>query len=225
MISAGKPSSAESKRALEKLCETYWTPLYAYCRRRVNTVAEAQDLTQAFFVAFLEKNYAETASPSRGRFRAFLLTAFKHFLSKEWEKAKTQKRGGQQSVLSLDFSSADSSLKIDPASTLTPEQIYDQQWAITLLARVLANLGNEYRDAGEGARFAQLQPFLIGDNTGITYATVATNLQMNEAAVRKAVSRLRSRYRQLLRNEIAQTVDSPDEIDGEIRNLFRTFQL
>ena len=133
VISAGRDSSSDARRALESLCETYWYPLYAYVRRRVADVNEAQDLTQAFFAELIEKNYVGSATPDRGRFRAFLLTAFKHFLSKHWEKANAQKRGGGRASISLNFDSADSSLRIDPASGLTPEQFYDQQWAIALL--------------------------------------------------------------------------------------------
>ena len=224
-MNAGDASAPESRAALEKLCDLYWTPLYAYVLRRVQSVSEAQDLTQAFFLAFLEKNYAATANPDRGRFRSFLLTAFKHFLSKEWEKARAQKRGGGQAILSLDFSTADSALKIDPASKLTPEQIYDQQWAITLLNRVLSQLQDEYQADHSAEKFAELRQFLIGDHAGTTYSASAEQLGMNEPALRKAVSRLRARYRTILRQEISETVSAPSEIDEEIRNLFRTFQL
>jgi len=224
-VTAGRTSSPDSQNALAKLCETYWFPLYAYVRRRVDTVSEAQDLTQSFFVAFLEKNYAEEASPERGRFRAFLLTALQHFLSKEWDKARALKRGGGQRILSLNFDSADSNLNIDPASGLTAEQIYDQQWAITLLDRVLRRLADDYLDVEQAERFETLKPFIIGDSPGVSYADTAVRLQMKEPAVRQAVSRLRQRYRELLRTEIADTVAGPHEIEGEIRNLFATFQL
>lgn len=224
-MSAGQSSSAESQDALSKLCETYWLPLYTYVRRRVSSVSEAQDLTQAFFVAFLEKNYAETADPERGRFRAFLLTAFQHFLSKEWQKAKTLKRGGMQRVLSLDFRLADSNLQIEPTTRLTPEQHYDQQWAITLLDRVLNRLANEYGAQQKTDLFDQLKLFITGDSPGTGYAEVAVRLEMNEPAVRKAVSRMRQRYRELLRIEIGDTVSDPEQIEDEIRNLFATFQL
>ena len=225
IASAGKMSSPNSKQALETLCETYWLPLYAYVRRRVDSTAEAQDLTQAFFVAFLEKNYVGDANPQRGRFRAFLLTAFKHFLSKRWEKALAQKRGGGQTVVSLDFRAADSKMNIDPASGLTAEQLYDQQWAITLLECVFVRLEEEHADATANSRFQRLKVFIIGDNPGVTYEQVADDLQMTEPAVRKAVSRLRQRYRDLLRAEIGETVAGPEDVEDEIRNLFATFQL
>jgi len=225
VVSAGRDTSPSSKQALATLCETYWMPLYAYVRRRVSSTAEAQDLTQAFFVAFLEKNYAGDADPERGRFRSFLLTAFKHFLSKEWEKTRTQKRGGGRSAVSLDFGSADSRLGIDPAAGLTPEQINDQQRAITLLERVFVQLETEHADSDAKIRFDRLKLFIIGDTPGVTYQQVADELGMSEPAARKAVSRLRQRYRDLLRAEIGETVAGPEEIENEIRNLFATFQL
>ena len=224
-MSAGQTSSPESHAALSKLCETYWLPLYVYVQRRVSSTAEAQDLTQAFFVAFLEKNYAETADPQRGRFRAFLLTAFKHFLSKEWAKEKALKRGGGQRILSLDFRAADSSLQIEPSTNLTPEQQYDRQWAITLLAHVLDQLAGEYQARNQSDLFERLKLFITGDNPGTSYADVASQLQMNEPAVRKTVSRMRQRYRELLRIDIGHTVSDSAEVEDEIRNLFATLQL
>jgi RNA polymerase sigma factor (sigma-70 family) len=220
VISAGHRSSPDSKRALASLCETYWYPLYAYARRRVSDVNEAQDLTQAFFVELLEKNYVGAATPDRGRFRAFLLTAFKHFLAKEWEKAKAQKRGGSRAPISLDFQSADSSLRIEPSAGVTPEEFYDRQWAIALLGQIMERLKSEFVEAGKGQLFDELKGFIIGDHAGCTYSQVAVRLNMTEAAVKKAASRMRQRYRELLREEIAQTVAGPDEVDDEIRSLF-----
>lgn len=205
---------------MESLCGAYWHPLYAYVRRRVPDVNEAQDLTQAFFAELLEKNYVGSATPERGRFRSFLLTAFKHFLAKEWDKAKAQKRGGGRAPISLDFDSADSKLRIDPAAGMTAEQFYDQQWAITLLGQIMERLEAEFVRNGKSRQFTELKGFLIGDHAGSTYTQVATRLHMTEAAAKKAASRMRRRYRELLREEIAQTVASLDEVDDEIRNLF-----
>lgn len=223
--SAGEHSSPESQGALTALCETYWFPLYAYARRRVNDASEAQDLTQAFFTELLEKNYVGTATPQRGRFRSFLITAFKHFLSRQWERARTQKRGGDRKVLSLDFESADSSLRIDPAGGLTPEQFYDQQWAFALLKRIMERLQNEYQQSERADLFTALKSFIIGDNLNATYEQVAEQLEMSPAAVRKTVSRLRKRYGQLLESEILQTVSEPAEVQDEIRNLFAILEL
>jgi RNA polymerase sigma-70 factor (ECF subfamily) len=210
---------------LESLCETYWYPLYAYVRRRVADVSEAQDLTQAFFAELLEKNYVGSATPNRGRFRAFLLTAFKHFLSKEWEKAKAQKRGGGRAPIPLDFESADSKIRIETASGLTAEQFYDQQWAIALLGLIMERLKAECEQSGKTKLFEELKGFIIGDHAGTTYRQVAEKLNMTEAAAKKAGSRMRRRYRELLREEIAQTVEGPAEVDDEIRNLFTTLAL
>jgi len=220
VISAGRDSSPDSKRALGTLCETYWYPLYAYARRRVPDVNEARDLTQAFFAELLEKNYVGSATPDRGRFRAFLLTAFKHFLSKHWEKANAQKRGGGRASISLNFDSADSSLRIEPASGLTPEQFYDQQWAIALLDQVMKSLEGELAQAGKAKQFEELKRFIAGDHSGTTYAQAGEALNMTEAAAAKASSRMRQRYRALLREEILQTVAGPEEVEDEIRNLF-----
>lgn len=225
VVSAGHASSPDSRRALETLCETYWYPLYAYARRQVPDVNEAQDLTQAFFAELLAKNYVGAADPNRGRFRSFLLTSFKHFLSKQWEKARAQKRGGDRTLLSLDFESADSHLQIDPAAGLTAEQLYDQQWAITLLAQILSRLEHEFEAGGKQQQFDQLKGFMVGDHEGTTYAQAAEQLGMSAAAARKAASRMRRRYRELLRDEIAQTVSSPDEVDDEVRKLFAILEL
>ena len=225
VVSAGRNSSPDSKRALESLCEAYWYPLYAYARRRVSCVDEARDLTQAFFVELLEKNYIGTAAPERGRFRAFLLTAFKNFLSKQWQKSNAKKRGGGRAPISLDFASADLGLRIDPAYGLTAEQFYDQQWAIALLDRTMLRVQLEFEKAGKAGHFEQLKGYLVGDHAGTTYAEVATTLGMSEAAAKKTASRMRKRYRELLKQEIEETVSTPDEVDDEIRNLFATLEL
>ena len=188
-------------------------------------MSEAQDLTQAFFAELLEKNFVGSATPQRGRFRSFLLTAFKHFLSKEWEKAKAQKRGGGRLPISIDFAAADSSVRLDPAVNLTPEQLYDRQWALTLLERVMLQFEFENSRDGKASQFQELKEFLVGGHTDDTYRRAAGRLGMSESAARKAASRMRSRYRELLRFEIAQTVAGPEEVDDEIRNLFSTLQL
>lgn len=221
VVSAGQKASSNSRSALESLCETYWYPLYAYARRRVADVNEAQDLTQAFFAELLEKNYVATATPERGRFRAFLLTAFKNFLAKQWEMVKAKKRGGGgRPPISLDFDAADSRLRIDPAAGLTAEQFYEQQWAIALLGQIMERLKAEFDARRKGQLFDALKGFLIGDHAGASYAEVAARLDMTEAAAKKTASRMRRRYRELLREEIAQSVASPDDIEDEIRNLF-----
>ena len=225
VLAAGGDQHEDAHRALSQLCETYWYPLYAYVRRRVPDIAEAQDLTQAFFAELLEKDYVAAATPERGRFRAFLITAFKHFLSKHWEKARAQKRGGGRLPISLDFESADSSLSIEPTAGLTAELFYDQQWAVTLLRHILERLESESESAGKAKQFTLLKGFIIGDHEGTTYALVAQALRMTEAAAKQAASRMRRRYRELLREEVAQTVAHAGEVDDEIRNLFAILEL
>jgi RNA polymerase sigma-70 factor (ECF subfamily) len=225
VLVAGRRSSPDSRRALESLCEAYWYPLYAYVRRRVADTNDAHDLTQAFFAELLAKNYVASAKAERGRFRAFLLTSLKHFLSKEWDKAKAQKRGGGKAPISLDFESADSQYRIEPAYGLTAEQIYDREWAVALLGRIMGRLERESADGGNATPFEELKGFLIGEHAGATYADVATRLGTTEAAVKMAAHRLRRRYRELLREEIAETVSGPEEVEDEILNLFATLQL
>ena len=225
MVISARNNSPESREALESLCIAYWQPLYVYARRRALDDNEAQDWTQAFFTELLEKNYLNSVSPERGRFRAFLLTAFKHFLTKEWDKIKAQKRGGGCAPISLNFHAANSAIHIDPASGLTAEQHYDQEWAISLLDRILERLKAEFGAAGKAVYFEELKGFIIGDHAGTTYADVAARLNITEEAAKKTGSRMRSRYREMLREEITQTVASPDEVDDEIRNLFAILKL
>lgn len=222
---AGRRSSPDSRRALESLCEAYWYPLYAYVRRRVSDVNDAHDLTQAFFAELLTKNYVGAAKAERGRFRAFLLTSLKHFLSKERERANAQKRGGGNTSIPLDFESADTRYRIEPTRGLTAEQIYDREWALALLGRILQRLESEAAEAGKSEQFEELKAFLIGEHAGSTYADAAARLNTTEAAVKMAASRLRRRYRELLREEIAETLNAKEDVDDEISNLFATLQL
>ena len=220
VLAAGRRGTVESNSALERLCKTYWPPLYAYVRRRVSNLQEAQDLTQAFFERMLEREFLQDADPLRGRFRSFLLTAFKHFLSKEWEKARAQKRGGAIHHISFDFDSHSSPLPNDP---LTAEKIFEREWAVTLLARVMHRLQRDMERSGKGRQFELLKHFLNGDGAEFTFADVAAELGQSEAAARMAASRLRQRYRELLREEIAPTLSSQDDIEDEIRSLFAAF--
>jgi len=222
---AGRRSSPDSRQALQTLCETYWYPLYAYVRRRVVDINDAQDLTQAFFAELLGKNYVGSATAERGRFRSFLLTAFKHFLSKEWERAKAQKRGGGKPPIPLDFESANSRYLIEPHRGLTAEQIYDREWAVALLGRIMQRLESESVQSAKSRQFEELKGFLIGEHPGATYSNVASKLGMTEAAVKMVAHRMRRRYRELLREEIAETVAGPEEVEDELLKLFATLQL
>ena len=222
VLEAGHRSSPDSSEALATLCRIYWYPFYAYVRCRVRDVHEAQDLTQAFFAQLLEKNYVAEAEPERGKFRSFLLTSFKHFLSKEWDKAKAQKRGAGRAPISLDFSSGETRYLLEPADELTPERIYDRQWALTLLERVLDRLNEEFVRARKRKLFEQLKVFIAGEGAPISYAEVAGQLGISEGAAKVAAHRMRRRYREILREEIAQTVAEPSQVEDEIRSLFDT---
>jgi RNA polymerase sigma factor (sigma-70 family) len=220
VLAAGHRSSPDADQALQTLCETYWYPLYAYARRRVSEPSNAQDLTQSFFAKLLENDYARQAAPKRGRFRAYLLTAFQHFLSKEWEKANAQKRGGGRLPIRLDFSEGESRWQLETCSQLTADQLYERQWALAVLNCVMDRLAAELKAAGKETHFDLLKEFVIGERGEQTYEEVATKLAITAGAAKMAASRMRRRYRQLLRDEIAQTVAGPDEVDQEIRDLF-----
>jgi RNA polymerase sigma-70 factor (ECF subfamily) len=201
--------------ALEELCRTYWYPLYAYVRRCGHSAEDAQDLTQAFFARLLEKNWLESVAPEKGRFRAFLLVALKHFLANEWDKARAQKRGGGVVPVSLD---AETRYQREPRDELSPDRLFDRQWALAVLAIVLHRLGDKQR------LFAALRGTLTGEEPAGGYAAVARQLGLNEGAIKVAVHRLRKRYRELLRAEIAQTVSDPAQVAEELRSLFAAFQ-
>lgn len=220
VLAAAQRDSPESARALAALCEAYWYPLYAFARRRGHGPEDAQDLTQGFFAALLEKEYLRVADSGRGKFRSFLLTAFQHYISKEHARARAQKRGGNCRHLSLDFEVGESRYTREPAHLATPEKIYQRRWAIMLLDRVLTNLSEEYGRTGKAALFDRLRIFLAGEQSTQPYAQVAAELEMTEGALKVAVHRLRRRYRELLRAEIAQTVERPDDVDDELRQLF-----
>jgi RNA polymerase sigma factor (sigma-70 family) len=220
VLAAGKRSSPQSGAALATLCETYWYPLYAYVRRRGHDVDEAQDLTQAFFTRLLEKNDLAAAERERGKFRSFLLTSLKHFLANEWDRARAKKRGGDRSPVSIDFAIAEGRYGLQPSDELTAEKIFDRRWAMVVLEQVLNQLQEEFRRAEKSELFERLKVFLTGDKLAGSYEQLAADLKMTAGAVKVAVHRLRRRYRELLRAEVAQTVADPEEIDEELRDLF-----
>jgi len=221
VLSAGDKGSPHADTALEALCRAYWYPLYAYARRRGQTAADAQDLTQEFFARLVEHNWVARADQSKGRFRSFLLMAFKRFLANEWDKAHRQKRGGQARILPLQFDTAENRYGQEPADTGTPEQAFERQWALALLDEALQRLRADYEQAGHVVLFDALKPCLIGSRQTQPYAALASQLGMSEGAVKVAVCRLRSRYRARLQEEIAHTVASPSDIAAELRHLFR----
>lgn len=194
-------------------------PLYAYVRRRIADVHEAQDLAQAFFSHLLEKQAIGRADPDRGRFRAFLVAALRNFLANQWEKARAEKRGGGKTLLSLDVHSGESRYQIEPAHELTPETLYERRWVLTLLDQVLGRLHTELAGSGKAEHFDQLKGALTDQFTAADYDRAAKALAVSPAAARQAAYRMRKRYRQLFREEVARTVAVEDEVDDEIGRL------
>ncbi|HLX63481.1 MAG TPA: sigma-70 family RNA polymerase sigma factor [Planctomycetota bacterium] len=224
VLSAGRQATAESGQAMEELCRTYWYPLYAYVRRKGFGHEDAEEHVQAFFAYFIEKNFLDSVNSEKGKFRAFLLAAMKNFLGHQRESASRVKRGGQATLLSLDWQSAEQRYRIEPADCLTPEKLYERAWVVTLLEHVIARLGDECAAEGKAALFEQLKPSLMATSASIDYAQAAAALKTTETAMRVAVHRLRKRYRELLRDEIAQTLSNPSQIEDEIRALFEAFE-
>jgi RNA polymerase sigma factor (sigma-70 family) len=219
VLAAGAQSSARSSEALAHLCDTYWHPVYAFIRRQGYSADDGADLTQAFFTLVLEKNYFHAADPARGRFRAFLCTAVRHFLSNERDRSRTLKRGGQQPHVGLEIETAEGRYQLDPRDDLTPEKLFDRQWALTLLDRVLGRLAEEFRRAGKADLFAQLKGSLTGDGSTLPYADIGRALGLSDGAVKVAAHRLRRQFRDILIDEISQTVSEPGEVDAEIAYL------
>jgi RNA polymerase sigma-70 factor (ECF subfamily) len=219
--SAGDATAPESQQALETLCRTYWYPLYAYVRRRGYSPEDAQDLTQEFFARLLARNWVGDADPHKGRFRTFLLTAMSHFLADEWDRLKAQKRGGGQRVLPLEVETAETRFQLEPPDPLTPEKIYERRWAETLLETVFERLRRDYEAEGKAALFIELKGCLTQARAALPYTELAARLKLSEGALRVAVHRLRQRYRELLRAEIAHTVADAGEVEEELRYLFR----
>jgi RNA polymerase sigma-70 factor (ECF subfamily) len=219
VLAAGHDSSPGAQEALEKLCGAYWYPLYAYVRRQGRSAEDAQDLTQAFFAKLLEKKSLRHAQKERGRFRTFLLTSLKNFLSHEWERAQSAKRGGGSIHLSWDQTSAEERYQLEPVSDLTPDRVFEQRYALTVFQQALNRLRDESVTDGKSERFEQLKAFLTDEPTPGAYKAVAERLGMSPDSVAVSVHRLRQRYAELVREGIAQTVDGPAEVQEELRYL------
>lgn len=222
VLSAQSAQSAQSPQASEslaKLCRIYWWPLYAFVRRRGYAAHDAQDLTQEFFARLLANDFLRPVDRSKGRFRSFLLAALQHFLAKEWRRAHTQKRGGEFTFVSINDETAEQPYLQVAASNQSPDRIFDQQWALTLLNQAVARLGEEFVAAGKGPLFQEIKIFLTGEKQTGRYAELALKLQTSESALKMAVSRMRQRYGELLRAEIANTVSGPEEVEEEWRAL------
>lgn len=211
--------SPQAEQALADLCGVYWYPLYAFLRRRGYGPHDAEDLTQEFFYRLVDRNFLSAVDYRKGRFRTFLLMALERFLAKEWRRVSARKRGGHLTFTSLEQPRAEQRYVAEPASWLSPEKIYEQNCALALLERVLQRLRGEFEAAGKGARFELLKPFLTADGPPGSYAELAQRWRTSEPALKMAVSRLRSRYGELLREEIAQTVGGPEQVEEELRAL------
>ncbi|MBX3744081.1 MAG: sigma-70 family RNA polymerase sigma factor [Verrucomicrobiae bacterium] len=219
VLAAREPASPHGMEALESLCRTYWRPIFAFLLRSGCTAAEAEDLTQTFFCRLLDKNRLGRLTKEGGRFRSFLLTALRRFLINDWEKARTQKRGAGQSVVSLDELRAAPEAGWEPASDETPDRVFERRWAMTVLNRALEGLREEYAAHGKAVLFEHLRPHLSGDEQRIPIGAVAAAHGLTEGAVKVAVHRLRRRYGEMVRSEVAQTVVTAAEINDEVRHL------
>jgi RNA polymerase sigma factor (sigma-70 family) len=224
VLRAGRGTSPASREALARLCEAYWYPLYAYVRREGYDAQEAENLTQEFFARLLEKNYLRLADPSRGRFRSFMLASLRHFLSNERDRERAVKRGGRVTIVSFEIETAEGRYSLEPRDPETPERVFERRWALTLLERTLLRLREEFQAVGKQKLFARLEGYLTGDEETLPYADLAADLGMTEGAIKVTVHRLRRRFGALLREEIGETVADPEEVDDEIRELFRVLQ-
>jgi RNA polymerase sigma factor (sigma-70 family) len=224
VVLAGDPDAPLARESLAELCSAYWYPLYAYIRRRGHGPEHAADLTQDFFARLLEKGLLSEADPMRGRFRAFLRTVCLHFLANRRDHERAKKRGSGRAALPIDSGDAEGRYSRELADGLTPERIFERSWALTLLGRVLDQLGREYDEAGKGATFEALRGMLDGTSDEASYAAVAGRMGTTEGAARVAAHRLRRRYGALLRREIASTLADPAEVEDEIRQLFSALE-
>lgn len=220
VLAAGNGGAVDSTGAFEALCRTYWYPLYAFVRRSGYAPHDAQDLTQGFFEHLVSTHALGHASPERGRFRTFLLAALKNFLANEWDHGRRLKRGGGREILSWDSLNPEERYALEPAHPAHPEAWYDRQWAQALIARVLRRLREELAGVGLEQRFEVLKDYLAGQPADSSYLTTAARLGLSEGAVKSAIFRLRRRYAEVVREEIAHTVATPDEVEAEIRHLF-----
>lgn len=219
VLAAGKAETPQSAVALEALCRAYWYPLYAYVRRQGHSAHDAQDLTQDFFSRLLQRNYLQLADQERGRFRSFLLKSLQNFLVNEWVRGQALKRGGGNPLLSLDEGAAERLYQQESMSRTSAETLFDKRWAMTLLERALRRLEGDYAAAGKGELFQQLQSLLLSEGSAECYRSLGSRVGLSEGAVKVAVHRLRHRFKEAVRSEVAQTVANSGDVDEELRCL------
>ena len=219
VVSAGQSDTPQSRDALEQLCRVYWFPLYAYVRRRGHSPEDAQDLTQEFFARLLAKEWLASTDREKGRFRTFLIVALKRFLANEWDRLHRAKRGGQAPHFPLDPELAEARYQSEPALELSADRIYERRWALALLENTMNRLREEFGQANKAAEFERLKVFLTADKSAIAYADVARDLGTSEGAARVAVHRLRRRFREVFREEVAHTVASAEDVAEEFHHL------
>lgn len=220
MLHAGRTDSPDALKALEWLCESYWYPLYAFIRRRGYDSHAAEDLTQDFFAHLFKQDALKNLDRERGRFRSFLLAAVNHFIINDWKKRQAQKRNGDTPVISWNESLARKLYDQEPADDATPDKLFERSWACILMQQVLQRLQQEYEAEGKPEIFIQLEPHLTDEPPARFYAEAAVRLNTTEGALKTAMHRLRRRFGELLRRQIARTVTSPDQVEEEIRSLF-----
>jgi len=219
ILSAQDTASPQAREALETLCQAYWQPLYSFIRRQGHAPADAQDLTQAFLASLLTRRSFDNVSRDKGRFRTFLLRSLKYFLSDEWHKAHAQRRGGGVLVFSLDAQRAEEHYALEPADEDDPGKIFERRWALTLLERVFERLQAEMIQTSKQDQWQRLKVYLLAEDDAPAYAQISSGLGMSVSAVKMSVSRLRQRFGELLRAEIADTVTSEQEVEAELRHL------
>jgi RNA polymerase sigma-70 factor (ECF subfamily) len=220
VLAAGSPESTRYQKALETLCQAYWFPLYAYLRRRGYDKYQAEDHTQSFFVYLLEKPALSRADPKRGKFRSFLLSSLKHFVADERDRVQARKRGGNKAILSLDFEDAERRYSQEPVHDLSPERLFERWWALHVLNRATHRLKTEAKTTHKAQLFERLKGYLVAEKGTDTYKSIASEFDMSETAVRVTAHRLKQRFNELVREEIAQTVTNNTHIDEEIKDLF-----
>jgi RNA polymerase sigma-70 factor (ECF subfamily) len=224
VLAARSPDAPPGRIALAELCATYWYPLYAYVRSRGESPDRAEDLTQAFFAQLIGKGMLRHVDPAKGKFRSFLLASMKNFITDEWKRAAALKRGGGALPISLDAVGAENRYRVELVEHLTPERFFERQWALTVIDQALLRLAQRYEQRGKLDHFKALKVFLSGEKRPVPYAQVAAGLDVSELAVKVAVHRLRKRFRDALREEIAETVTSEEEVEEELRALYAALE-